>query len=658
MPIASLTRPSATHPSATHPSATKTANDAFLSLFPHRFDYIWAPLPAPGERVQWQTESRYPLSDRHIRQGSDLYGVRFGKETQYCMLDIDTGSLLHPGRDRLALGRIFAALEPLGLVAPLICTSSYSGGLHVYFPISDQQKSWALALVVSTVLAQAGFKLTPGQLELFPNPKPYMPQADGEAGKFSLFNAHRLPLQMGSYLLNADLEPIWSSEAGFVQQWQWARAQNELDQRLFQQLLQQNKSRQQRVTGKADKFLADLNHEIALGWTGAGQTNYLLGRITLRTYVFHHVLNGGEPLTGPALVAEVVAIAQSLPGYHEWCHHQHEIVARAEEWATCIQTSRYFPYGTAQGKFKAVEKIEAKVTAAKPTWNQVQSLAARDRICQALARLLDSNSLPAAATARFQALTRCGIGGASLYRHRDLWHPKYLGENQLSSSVSSNVSSNELTFNPLTSGENSMSDESLSDKSLATALTALTSENLTSEKDTLNPQAGGDSAVGASPPPCWTSLLSQAGSNALTGLDLDDHQQVLGAIAGSNSTLTQESRLDRESRLDNVPAQSLEQTDGPSIDPSIVAISAKAENTDWPAAGIAPVMAQVKMWLATQQTAAKAALSEYSDRQAARQAAQHQAAQQERRQRMQQYLASGDPILVAEARAWMAQMSA
>ncbi len=38
------------------------------------------------------------------------------------------------------------------------------------------------------------------------------------------------------------------------------------------------------------KFLSDLDTEIDAGWTGLGQTNYLLGRLTMREYVFHHVI--------------------------------------------------------------------------------------------------------------------------------------------------------------------------------------------------------------------------------------------------------------------------------------------------------------------------------------------------------------------------------
>ncbi|MBD3884917.1 hypothetical protein IFO70_24595 [Phormidium tenue FACHB-886] len=396
----------------------------FLALFPHRFDYIWAEHPSQSASVEWKTESRHPLSDRLIQQGAYLYGVRFGAETNYCLLDIDTASLYHPKQDPLAISRIAAALEPLGLVSYTACTSSYSGGLHLYFPFPQTQSSWQLAIALACLLEIAGFKLQPGQLEIFPNPKPYVTD-----GTLSLFNAHRLPLQIGSYVLNEAFQPIWSDSHTFVSQWQLAQQRNDIDSKTLKQILKQSRRKHFGISGKAEKFINDLNAEIELGWTGSGQTNRLLGRITMRTYIFHHIFSGGEPLKGEALVDEIVETARSLPGYEEWCRHQHEIEHRAEEWARCIENSHYFHFGD-QHKKPKLEVQDPELTAAidqSPSWNQRRSAATRDRIRRAIANLLETNSLPAKPTARFQTLLKYGIGGASLYRHRDLWHPSYFG---------------------------------------------------------------------------------------------------------------------------------------------------------------------------------------------------------------------------------------
>ena len=398
------------------PFQSGSVGSSFFDLFPHRFDYIYAPHPDPNSSPQWQTESRHPLTDRLLQQGSYLYGVRFGTKTEYCLLDIDSGSTYHPANDPLAIPRILAALESIGLVGYLACRSSYSNGLHVYFPFQTAQNSWEIGTAVSVLLETAGFAVKPGQLEVFPNRKSYSVQ-----GKPSLFNAHRLPLQSGSYLLNRDFEPIWSDQASFTVNWQSIQSQNEVSTQAIRRVLKQNQRRHYQVSGKAAKFINDLNAEIELGWTGSGQTNYLLGRITMRTYIFHHILEGDAPLVGQALVDQVVATARSLPGYQEWCQHQHEIEQRAVEWGRCIENSRYFQYGDSRKQTLDLEEISASLT-----WNQQQCESVRNRIKAALADLLNQNALPSLTTARFKAITSYGISGSSLYRHKDLWHPDFL----------------------------------------------------------------------------------------------------------------------------------------------------------------------------------------------------------------------------------------
>jgi hypothetical protein len=401
--------------------SVRDSSSEFHALFPHRFDFIWASHSSPNQTVEWQTERRYPLGDRQINQGSSLYGVRFGSKTNYSLLDIDSGSRYHPKNDPFAIARIIGALEPLGLVSYLACTSSYSGGLHLYLPFEEPQSSWQLSIALSTLLENAGFMLRPGQLEVFPNPKPY--RSDGT---FSLFNAHRLPMQIGSYLLNDDFQPICSDRHTFVQHWRLVAWRNTIDAPTIKRVLKQFKRQPFRISGKADIYLNDLNAEIEMGWTGSGQTNRLLGRIAMRTYVFHHVIAGTKPLSGQLLIDEIVRVAKSLPGYSDWCRHQHEIEHRSQEWARCVESSHYFHYGDANGKYRAQIKESQDAIADLPNWNQQQSESAREKIRSAIADLLESDSLPIAATERFKKLLQYRIGGGSLYRHKDLWHPQYL----------------------------------------------------------------------------------------------------------------------------------------------------------------------------------------------------------------------------------------
>lgn len=542
--------------------------DSFLSLFPHRFDYIWAEHFNPGIKPQWKTESRHPLSDRLIRQGAYLYGVRFGAETQYALVDIDVTSLYHPSQDPLAVSRIVAALEPLGLVSYLACTSSYSGGLHLYFPFQQSQSSWQVAIVLACLLENAGFKLQPGQLEIFPNPRPFTID-----GSYSLFNAHRLPLQSGSYLLNAEWQPVWSNSQIFVQQWQFVQQRNDLDSSTLKRVLKQARRRQYGISGKAEKFINDLNTEIEQGWTGVGQTNRLLGRITMRSYIFHHVLSGGKPLEGQALIDEIVAVARSLPGYEEWCRHQHEIEHRAEEWAGCIENSHYFHFGSQIPKLKLEPQDPELVTAIEelPSWNERQSAATRDRIKRAIADLLEKGSLPARPTARFQALLEYGIGGGSLYRHRDLWHPNYFGLESAQEEDTSHLPVENPPYPPSFSKNHQL-----------------------------------DCAENASNWLSSPSLLSNAG---------DDNRQ-----------------------------------DKPSSDRSGSQARSVGGNSPAPSSPVgAEYVQQVLFQVQAQQEAYHQARR---SAQLQRQRIRSEAQQKQQIDQMQRYLASGDPILVAEARAW------
>ena len=384
----------------------------FFKLWPHRFDYLYAEHPKPGERPEWLTESRHPLTDRLIIQNSYLYGVRFNAETHYGLLDIDKGSPYHPRRDPQCLDRIFEALEPLGLVEYVIITSSASGGLHIYFPFTEALPSWKLAVGISALLEKAGFKIMAGWLEVFPNQKPFSTD-----GTISLYNGHRLPMQQGSYLLNKSLHPIAGNEWTFTQHWQAAARRNDICGQTLTRVIKQYRRRQYRITGKADKFLNDLNAEIELGWTSRGQTNRLLGRIAMRSYIFGHVLESPVCLVGQALIEDIVRVAISLPGYTDYCGHQHEIRKRAKDWAHSVEDSHYFAYGSG--------------SSTAPTdgvsWNEQQRLAARDRIRDVAIELLKADRWPEGVVARVEAIQAlCNVSGSTLYKNKDLWHPAHL----------------------------------------------------------------------------------------------------------------------------------------------------------------------------------------------------------------------------------------
>ncbi|MBE9182891.1 hypothetical protein IQ268_30610 [Oculatella sp. LEGE 06141] len=383
-------------------------DDEFLQLFPHRGSYLWAEHPAPGQRTEWNTETRHLLSDRLINQGSYLYGVRFGAYTQYLMLDVDRKSIYHPYRDPFAVGRIVDALEPLGIHKFVAVSSSYSGGIHLYFPLGMGQLSWAIAQAAAALLERAGLQIKRGQLELFPNAR----RSSGAD-----YNGHRLPLQAGSYLLDSDWQPRFTSRDEFIRQYRFAQNHNSVRAETIDRILKQyQRKTYSRIRGTARKFLNDLNADIEQGWTTYGQTNTLLGRIALREYVFHHAIHGGHPLTGFDLSLRILEVAVGLPGYHDWCRHQHELHHLADYWARCVECSNYYPYGGTQD----LEPSQPN----QPHPNELSASDARRRIQQAVTELKATNQFPDGARARLFAIKAYGIGSDTLYKNKDLWHPE------------------------------------------------------------------------------------------------------------------------------------------------------------------------------------------------------------------------------------------
>jgi hypothetical protein len=620
------------------------SSEQFFALFPHRYDYLYAQHTELGQAPQWQTERRHPLSDRILQQGAYLYGVRFGSTTSYCLLDIDRGSVYHPANDPLAIARLLDTLEAIDLTEPLICTSSYSGGLHLYFPLAQSVSSWTLAIALSTVLSHAGFEIRSGQLELFPNPKPYNPTSP------SLFHGHRLPLQSGSYLLNREFEPIYTERSHFVRQWHLAQQHNAPSSQQLDHVLRQSLRRRYQVSNKAAKFLNDLNAEIELGWTGYGQTNRLLGRIALRTYVFHHVLMGSDPLEGQALVDEIVAVARSLPGYCDWCRHQHEIEQRAAEWARCVEQSHYFRYGGS--KLSTVSSVPAQSSIYGNTWNQKQAKSTRDRISQIVRQLQTMSQWPRQITQRFQLLIRQGIGGGSLYRHKDLWHPNYQADDPDTFGINQSIGQPSIsevaqTFpfhtshqmshfpglqHPETSSTANDLDGQIDLKSSDPSRKIMNrAAHYTNAPSGLECQPDGARS---------TSLLPGIGGNLSTGKRLSDRNLPLDCIQGGNLDIgvvekgrTEEKILEANGASSLIPTQ-LSQDLGNTAPTQTVRY-------------VNQVLSQVKQQ-ANKMREAILSLAQRDRHQ------QYQRYQQDQCVRMQEFLESGDPILIAEAEAWFA----
>ena len=408
----------------------------FFQYFSHHWDFI----TAPTGTKDWQTVKNYKLQPRvlwrRFQDSQKLLGVRFGQYTKYGMVDLDTSSLLHFKNNTQAFQDLGAAFESIGLCRFVILLSSWSEGVHIYFPLPNEVNTFDLACALRMAVEGAGFKVKGGQLELFPNTKPYKKNKNGS--DFSHFNGHRLPLQpnTGSRLLDDDLSPYSEGLGDFIGQMNWA-AQGQDIERLRDVLAiardwyYQRKYRFIRTSSKSKvkEWQEDTEFLINEGFTDHGQTNELIREIGKYGRVF-------KALKGIELEQYMVETITNLPGYQQYCRHQHEIVQKCHHWARIIEPF-WWALGTNPTRHTSYQEINDKgqQTVKNSELNQERAKECQERLKQTLAYLIkQAVTLPKKVGERLKLLCKTSKqlfgkafseGTLKKVNYLPLWHPKF-----------------------------------------------------------------------------------------------------------------------------------------------------------------------------------------------------------------------------------------
>jgi hypothetical protein len=300
-------------------------------------------------KPDYSTQKAHPIEPRALADRyfdpAQLVGLRFGTSTQWAGFDIDAGSLLNPlapppkltSRAAAAnLTRLKDAAERHGLVSPTFRRSSHQGGLWLMWQFPAALRSIEIATLLRVIAEDAGFTLQGGQLEAFPNVKPFQNTANPR--NFTQFKAYRLPMQpeTGDMVLDDDLEPVSDRLEVLLDHLTFTASRIDLNavQRAcalayadhVQRLATRWKSKK---TALAD-WIAELERITAQGFTAHHQTNDLLGKIACLG-----IIRDGRKRDELASFIEETAVA--MPGYAQWCRHQHEIGPRSRDWASSAE---------------------------------------------------------------------------------------------------------------------------------------------------------------------------------------------------------------------------------------------------------------------------------------------------------------------------------
>ncbi len=382
-------------------------------LFLHRHSFI-------RKSDKWTTCSYY-LTDSLLtslwESEDEFVGVRFGKSTKYCLLDIDKDSPYHPSTSN-RLSELLTCLENVGFTRYIAIQSSYSGGLHIYFTFRENLPTFKLACLLANTLRGAGFPLKKGHLEIFPNPKTYVVTDDWK--QFSQYNGHRLPLQKGSFLLDENYSPYSDDLREFIVAWQWCAENQDLD--LIKQHLSTTnkhyKSAPTKISTVLTKWKNDIQKVIEKGWTDFHQTNGILYKLAQKVIVF-------TDWDFDRKLCWMVDTARKMPGYQQFCRHQHDIRKRCTDWLIWMQKQGY--HWQSGNDRTRDENLTFDEATKQINWNNLQQQqSVLSRLTETLHHLsgcfFDStNILFRAINDKSITLFKKGFSNRSLYKYRHLW---------------------------------------------------------------------------------------------------------------------------------------------------------------------------------------------------------------------------------------------
>ena len=374
------------------------------------FSYRWMSLEGDttdATAPNWRTIKNYPLRPRALWQkfcdAAQLVGVRFGKDTEYAVIDLDAGGKFC---NVAGVQAVRDALETIGIVRTILVRSSWSGGLHLIIPLPYKVATFDLACALRYSLEAAEMHLEAGELEIFPNTKAF---SKGYLGEFSEYNGHRLPLQpgSGSCLLDDDLNPIGADLKQFFCQWDFAKIAQDME--ALTEALETGRDRHRKRpkmrSHPVDVWRAEWELDINEGWTAPGQTNSLLRTIAGYGRVFLR-------FEGEQLQEFAIETAVNAPGFEQHCSHQYDIGRKAAAW--CRAAERYYwPLGEEPKRDKAAFNL-----------NEERAIDAQSRIKAAYEWLSKKGRWPDTITAQLKALSQTAKASLkTLYKYSHLWNP-------------------------------------------------------------------------------------------------------------------------------------------------------------------------------------------------------------------------------------------
>ena len=394
----------------------------------------------------WLTETRFIASSqvlwRRHQDPRQVIGIRFNDRTNFFVVDLDVGSEYHYRYNPFDFYALTECLKKMGIAETVKLQSSGSGGIHLFGFLPQKVNSFKLACALEKCLTTNGFQIKPGQLEIFPNPKPYNQPGVKSVG----YNGIRLPLQPDSgsklynskmRLVNGGIKKLLKLANKTKQEQNMALLKRYANQAVKWHKKQKSMNYQEQ---RRQNYQQDLKIMAFSGWSDRTQTNEILKALTNYGWVVKELRDEKE------LAKYIAETAVVLPGYEQYCNHKHEISRRAKHWAKsgCRYWAQKWAYPDRKGKtynqfIKEVNQginAEIRPNTVHPRYsyiNEKRKTEFRDRLNQCITDIGRRN-LPRKVKECLELLqnkslelfgTKFSVKTLRKSENRHLWHYKY-----------------------------------------------------------------------------------------------------------------------------------------------------------------------------------------------------------------------------------------
>ncbi len=255
------------------------------------------------------TKTRPPLTatERPYRNLS----IAMPNQAMAACIDVDINSRYHPANDGEGIETVKNALAEIGLIEALEFQSSFSTGMHLWYPLPAATKSWELANAIEDACRAKNLEIRDGVLELRPNRR----------NLDSNFKLIRAPL-------SGEGNALWLGDIGCLEESDVAILRHSFNSAANYNSLMplQEKPAIVACSSSITRSKKSSNHKLefykcrlADGFSGPGQTQ----EISLAALIVARMAEGVGSVH--LLRKRLIELVTSAPGFRQYCDHQKEI---------------------------------------------------------------------------------------------------------------------------------------------------------------------------------------------------------------------------------------------------------------------------------------------------------------------------------------------